>query len=728
MSFSELFPGWFRRSVRTPTIFQMEALECGAASLAIVLAHHGRWVATEELRTACGISRDGTNAKHLLRAAREYGLEGRGYRVEPHQLRALDPPLILHWNFNHFLVLDGFLRGGKVRVNDPRTGPRVISEEELDLALTGVALAFEPSPDFRPGGDPPRLWRSLGRRLKESPQALGLILLASLGLVVPGLLFPTLVSSFIDSVLVTGTRAMALPLILVMLGLTLFAAGLTWYQRDNLLRAENGMAIRHAGRFLWHTLRLPVDFFSMRYAGDLTYRVTLNDSVASVVYRELAVNVLSAGMVFFFAALIWYYDPLLAVVGLLVLCLNAVALRWVSRRRVDGSRQLALEQSMLTGTALAGLQMIESVKASGSESDLFARWAGYQAKVLNIRQRLDRYTHVLQVAPAFLAALNTALLLSLGGWRVMRGDLTLGELVAVQILMAGLLVPVGRLVQLGGKVQQAAADLCRLDDTLSYPAELPEDLGLTPGPDLSPVPRRRGRLELDRVTFGYSAVAPPVVRAVSLVLEPGGRVAVVGRTGSGKSTLIKLVGGLYEPWEGRILLGGRPRGEWPRRELARTVAVVDQDFSVFPGSVLENLTLWNSAVPRSRVVAACRDACIHDDVVARPGGYESAMEAGGGNWSGGQLQRLEIARALVQDPALLVLDEATSALDPATEAAIMENLSARSCACLIVAHRLSTVREADEILVLEQGAVVERGTHPGLMAAAGRYADLVALE
>jgi NHLM bacteriocin system ABC transporter peptidase/ATP-binding protein len=715
------------KAVHSPTVLQMEAVECGAAALAIVLAHFGRWVPLEELRIACGVSRDGSKASNVVKAAREYGLEAKGYKREPHTLRDLQPPMILHWNFNHFVVLDGFHRG-RVHLNDPAIGPRTVTEEELDQAFTGVVMTFKPGPRFERRGEPPSLVPALRRRLAGSRTALAFVLLAGLALVVPGLAAPVFSRLFIDGVLLEGHREWLRPLLLGM-GLTALVLGLlTWLQQTYLLRLETRLAVSASSRFLWHVLRLPTEFFSQRYAGDISNRVAINDRVAQLLSRDLATNTLGALMVVFFAVVLFRYDPVLTLVGIAIASANVAALRFVSRRRVDGNRRLQQDQGKMMGTAQGGLQTIETLKATGSESDLFVRWSGYQAKVVNARQELERYTQMLDAVPPLLGAVNTALILGIGGLRVMNGSLTLGGLVAFQVLMASFMAPINRLVSLGGRLQMVEGDMNRLDDVLRYRIDESAGLGAVETvPEGEPV-KLPGRLDLRGVSFGYSRLDPPLIEGLDLVLEPGSRVALVGGSGSGKSTIARLVTGLYKPWSGEILFDGRSRSRIPPRVLTSSLATVDQSVFLFEGSVRENLTLWDATVPLPEVVAAARDACIHEEVAARPGGYDSPVEEGGANWSGGQRQRLEIARALVGRPSILVLDEATSALDPTTEKLIDESLRRRGCTCLIIAHRLSTIRDADEILVLEKGKVVQRGTHDELKGIDGPYARLISAE
>jgi NHLM bacteriocin system ABC transporter peptidase/ATP-binding protein len=739
------------RRVRTPTVLQMEAVECGAAALGIVLAHFRRWVPLEQLRVACGVSRDGSKASNVVKAARRFGLEAKGFKKEPGALRGLAPPMILHWNFNHFVVLEGWKRE-VAYLNDPASGPRTVDAEELDQAFTGVVLTFRPGPGFAPGGDPPSLFAGLRKRLRGMSKALAFALLTGLALVLPGLAAPAFFKVFIDEILLAGHREWMGPLAALMAVTALLTGALVWLQQSCLLRLETKMALAGSSRFLWHVLRLPLEFFHQRFAGDISSRVGINDQVAGLLSRDLATSVLSAVVFVFYAALMLRYDVPLTVIGLAILSLNVAALRYVQRRRVDGNRRLLQDRGKLLATAIGGLQMIETLKAMGAESDLFARWAGYQAKVVNGRQQLERYTEMLGAVPPALSALTTAIILGLGGLEVVQGRLTLGTLVAFQVLMAGLTAPVERLVGLGGQLQTVEGEMNRLDDVLRSPpdpavAADPADTGDGrdgsdghdgnqrqdghDGGELLPAGwpvRLAGGLELRGITFGYSRLDPPLIERFDLVLRPGSRVALVGASGSGKSTIAKLVLGLYEPWEGEILLDGRPRREVPRLLLATSLAAVDPSIFLFAGTVRENLTLWDASVPLPEVIAAARDACVHEVIAARAGGYDSPVQADGANFSGGQRQRLEIARALVGGPSLLVLDEATSALDPTTEADIDDHLRRRGLTCLIVAHRLSTIRDADEIIVLDRGRVAERGTHSELMAAGGAYAQLISAE
>jgi NHLM bacteriocin system ABC transporter peptidase/ATP-binding protein len=710
----------------------MEAVECGAAALAMVLGYYKRWVPPEELRVECGVSRDGSKASNVIKAARKYGLNAKGLKRDPAQLRSLTLPFIVFWNFNHFVVVDGW-RNKRVYLNDPSSGPRWVSEEEFDQSFTGVVLAFERGPEFKPGGTSPSIVNALVSRFRGAETALAFVVLAGLALVIPGLIVPVFTKVFIDEFLVRHMESWVRPLLLGMGITAIIRAALTWLQQYYLMRFRTSLALATGSRFFWHVLRLPVVFYSQRSPGEIGGRVAINDKVAGLLSGELANAFLSVVMVVFYAALMLFYDLVLTLVGVSIAVLNIIFLRAVARTRVDANRRLVADGGKLLGASMTGLRLIETLKASGIESDFFAKWAGYQTKVMNGQQNMGFMNVLLQAVPSFLAGLNGVLILGLGGLRVMDGYMTIGMLVAFQSLMQSFITPVNDLVSLGGKIQELHGDMNRLDDVQKYATDPQAD---TPAQQLSSSAENivlnraklQGYLELRNITFGYSRLEPPLMRDFSLKLKPGSRVALVGPSGCGKSTVSKLVMGLYEPWEGEILFDGVPRAQTPRAVLNNSATMVDQDIALFEGSIRDNLTMWDHTIPEATVVQAAKDAEIHRIIVARAGGYDASVQEMGNNFSGGQRQRLEIARALVVNPRIVVLDEATSALDPVTEVRIDENLRRRGCTCLIVAHRLSTIRDCDEIIVLERGEVVQRGTHDSLKDQEGLYARLIHAE
>jgi NHLM bacteriocin system ABC transporter peptidase/ATP-binding protein len=715
------------RRVRVPTVLQMEAVECGAASLAMVLAYHRRFVPLEELRIAAGVSRDGSKASNLARAAANYGLRAKGYKQEPRGLRQMPLPMIIHWNFNHFLVLEGFGRSGRVYLNDPRYGRRVVSETELDESFTGVALTFERGPEFRRGGARPSLTMALYGRLRHSMSGIAFVILAGLALVVPKMIIPTFTRIFVDDVLGSnGWRSWITPLLLAMAGTAAVIGALTWLQRAYLLRLETKLALTASARFFWHVLHLPMQFLAQRFSGEIASRVAINDRVAQLLSGELATTGINVALIAFYAILMIQYDVTLSLVAVGTALVNLLTLHAAGRWRRDLNQRLAQARGRVVGTAMGGMMDIEMLKATGSESDFFSRWAGFYAQAVNADHALARDWSVLSALPSLTVTLSTALVLGLGGWRVMRGDMSMGMLAAFEALMLTFLSPVGQLFEFGNSLHEVKAGVDRLDDVLRAKVCYTEFESLAK-PVNTPA-KLTGRLEVRRVTFGYSRLEPPLIRDLDLTLRPGSRVAIVGASGSGKSTLARLVSGLYEPWTGQILLDGIERSTIPRQTLADSLAIADQETFLFEGTIRDNITMWDDTSTDANVARAARDACIHDDVNLRLGGYGSRIEEDGRNFSGGQVQRIELARALLNDPTVLVLDEATSALDAATEFEIHQNIRCRGCTCLIVAHRLSTIRDCDEIIVLDRGAVAQRGTHQELIAQDGPYRQLIAMD
>ncbi len=720
--------------VKTPTVLQMEAVECGAAALGIVLGYYGRTVPLVELRQACGVSRDGVTAANVLKAARRFNLIAKGYKKSLEGLLEMPTPFIVFWHFNHFLVVEGFGKG-QVYLNDPAQGPRTVTLEEFDEGYTGIVLVLQPGDDFEPGGQKPNAIASLKRRLKSSTGALLYCVAAGFLLVIPNLALPAFSQIFVDTVLVGGRRDW-LPYILgAMLLIVVLQGMLTLLQLRFLRALKIKLAVVLSSQFVWHLLRLPVDFYAQRFAGEISSRIRLNDSVASVLSGRLTLTAISTVMVVFYGVAMAYYDVPLTLIVVFFSAINVITLQWVSRQRVDSNRRLAQEYGKVSGTAIAGLQNIETLKASGIESDFFARWVGYYTKAINAQQELELVNRAVNLLPSLLSALAAASLLVFGGWRVITGDLTVGQLVAFQLLTGSFQRPVNTLVSFGSTLQTLQGNLERLDDILNNPVDpqVTDGAGLGQpkrehGPNASPAvdgPKLTGFIEIKQLTYGYSPLDAPLIENFSLTVRPGQRVALVGGSGSGKSTVAKLVAGLYVPWSGEICFDGAGRDRIPRSVLTNSIAVVEQEILLFAGSIRDNLTLWDSTIPESALRQACQDADIEEVILSIPGGYDAMLLEGASNLSGGQRQRLEIARALVTEPTILIMDEATSALDTETEKRIDQNLRRRGCTCLIVAHRLSTIRDCDEIIVLERGKVVQRGTHEALWEEGGHYARLL---
>lgn len=689
----------------------------------MILAHYGRWTPLEELRVRCGISRDGSKASNLVQAAREYGLIARGFRLEIKRLFDIPFPMILFWNFNHFVVLEG-IRGDRVYINDPAEGARRITKEELDRSLTGICLGFQPGPDFRKAGSPPSALRGLFSRLGHAHGALAFVLAATLLLVIPGLAIPTFSKIFVDDVLIPRDERLVIPLLLGLGVAAVLQGTLTWLQQHCIARLESRLSLTISSRYFWHVVTLPMTFFSQRFAGDIAGRGASGDRIAQVISSQLATSAVGMITMAVYATVMMLYDPVLTLAVFGLITLNIVALQIVSRARESGNRRLLKEQGKLSGALVHGLHMIETLKANGSESEFFTRWSGIQANALTARQELGLLSNLLGVAPSLLSSLTTIAVLGIGGLRIVEGALTIGGLVAFQALSRSFAQPIDGLVRFGADLQTVKGELSRIDDVMRHEPE-PRTLRGLDGQRLDNLPSARGLLEMSGISFGYNAKEPPAIEDFSLTVRPGQRVALVGASGSGKSTIGRIACGFLAPWSGAVRIDGREIAAIPPSHLAGMVSYVDQEVVLFQGTIRDNVTLWNPGISDFDVTGALRDAAVHEDVVSRGNRYDSVVDEYGRNFSGGQRQRLEIARALVVNPALLVLDEATAALDPVTEQLIDDRLRRRGCACLIIAHRLSTIKDADEIIVLERGRVIERGAHVELIARDGPYRKLI---
>ena len=708
------------KRVPVPTINQMSQVECGAASLAMILAHFGRWASLQEVRTATGISRDGATALDIVHGAEKFGLAGTGHLGGVAKLDGLAMPAIAWIRRSHFVVLEG-AHNGTYYINDPGSGRYRLSAKEFEQQYSGAALTFEPTKDFSKGGHPFRAWPALARRIAHSKGGTTFAIIAGLVVMLLGLFVAPLSQALVNDYLVGGDVAVVPALVGAFIMVGLLRGGLTIMQFGVLTRLQTKFSLVGSASFLDHLLRMPVLFYLQRSAGDLSQRVTYNVAVAQLLASQLASAGIALLAVIGYAALLFYYQWGIALVVLALSLLNVVALQLVLSRRRSAQTRVTHAQNNLRGTTVSSVRTIETIKATGSEDDVFESLAGQQAGYVSAQSQLVNATALLGAVPTVLFSLTTASILVIGGLLVLDGSFSLGALLAMQTLAANINSPIQTLMSTGSQMQVITANLESLDDVLLDP----EDPALTGGEQELPADPA-GRITLDTVTFGYSTTHKPVIADFSLDLAPGSRVALVGVTGAGKSTIGNIAAGLLQPWSGTVSFDGVPLAQYRPHALAGTFAKVDQTIVLFEGTVRQNVTLWNDAIPDADVTAALRDAQILPDVLARPGGLDARVDEDGRNFSGGQRQRLEIARALATNPRCLVLDEATSALDDDTEKAVDDALRTRGVTCLIIAHRLSTIRDADEIVVLGRGgAVIERGTHDDLMARQGEYYSLV---
>ncbi len=713
--------------VTTPLLLQTHATECGAACLGSVLGYFGRWVPLTELRNRCEVSRDGSSAAGILRAARYYGLKCTGRIASVDSLKKMPLPLVLFWEYNHFLLLEGFDQN-RFFLNDPSSGRRTITEVEFRNSFTGVALEFESGPEFQRGGERPNILKRVPLWLSGTQGALTYTIFCGLLLAVLALVTPAILAVYVD--LVLGEKKPWGGLVAgIMVATAVLSYGLTLLKQRWLKRLAVRMSVMAGNRCVSQMLRLPVEFFNHRFVGDLTARVLSIDRIAKGMSEHFFGLLIEVVMGMIFLAVMLAYVPVLALIVLGLAALNVVLAHLIIRIQVDKSLALRREQGLLIGIGTLMLNQTETLRMTASDNRFFTRWSGQQARELIARQGFAEFGHITTSLPNFFMVLSNAVVLAYGAIQVMSGELTLGMLVGIYLIAAMFLAPFGRFGEFASERQAVEADMQRLED-ITGTTESPETEGLSP--PIQTVSTIDGRLKLTGhvalrdISFGFSSSRPPLIKELSLAIEPGQRVAVVGPSGSGKSTLARLISGIYQPWTGEVLFDGHPRQEIPREILSRSLSVVDQHVSLFSASVRENITLWNPSVPDEAVVTAAKDACIHDEILSRPLGYETPVDEDGSNFSGGQKQRLEIARALASNPSLVILDEATSALDAATEEYIDDALRRRGVSCLIVAHRLSTIRDCDLILVLDKGTEVQRGTHEELMMdESGIYHQLV---
>ncbi len=706
-----------------PIVMQMEALECGAAALAMILAWYGKWVPLEQVRRDCGVSRDGSNAKNMLVAARLYGLEAKGYRYEPDVLRTDGTfPCIIHWNFNHFVVLNGF-KGNKAYINDPAKGTYSVSMEVFDKSFTGICLVFQPSADFKPSGQQRSVYSFARTRLRGAGASFALVVITTVITSFIGIITPGMTNAYVSRILTGLNPEWLMPFIWIMSGLAIMQVVVASIHAIYTLKANGKMAIVANSAYVWHVLRLPMEFFSQRLAGDISMRRQQNATIASDLIQRFAPLVIQLYMMIFYLFVMVRYSLVLSLIGLASVVINSTLSFWISRKRVNLTRVKSRDLGKLSGSTVAGIEMIESIKASGAENGFFEKWSGYQASVSNGTVKYTKLNAYLGLIPQIVSSFTSAVIFMFSVYLCMNGDWEVGMIAAFSGFLNAFLGPASQLISASQMLQEMRTSMERIEDVMNYPTDIeyPDQAN----PDDMEFNKLTGKIELKNVTLGYSRMAPPLIENFSLTIEPGQCIAFVGSSGSGKSTLSKLISGLYKPWSGEILFDGKPIEEINRSIFTSSLAVVDQDIILFEDTIANNIKMWDLSIEDFEMIMAARDAQIHDDIMQRVGGYQYRITEGGKDLSGGQRQRLEIARVLAQDPTIVILDEATSALDAQTESSVVKSITDRGITSVVIAHRLSTIRDCDEIIVLDHGKVVERGNHEELYAKGGLYTKLV---
>ena len=714
-----------RGVARVPVVMQMEALECGAASLTMVLAYYGRWIPLEQVRADCGVSRDGSNAKNVLRAARSYGLIAKGYRMEPETLKNEGRfPCIIHWNFNHFVVLCGF-QGDKAVLNDPARGNYAVPMAEFDKSFTGIVLMFEPGESFEPGGKPRSVAAFAKQRMKGAGEAMAFTVITTVIASLLGIIQPGFSRVFLDRLLTGVNPEWATPFLWALAGLSGIQIMIAFIQAIYSARIGGKIAAVGSSTFMWKVLQMPMEFFSQRMAGDIQQRKGTNASIAASLVSTFAPLVIHAGMMVFYLVVMLRYSVMLTLVGIASILINILMSRIISAKRVNITRVQMRDAGKLSSTTVAGIEMIETIKASGAENGFFEKWAGYQASVNLQEVRFNRINQYLGLIPQIVSTLTGTAVTVLGVYLVMEGQFTIGMVMAFQGFLQSFMSPAQQLISAGQTLQEMRTQMERIEDVMQYPSDVVYG---SKGEEGETYAKLSGAIEMKNVTFGYSRLAEPLIRDFSLTLKPGSRVAFVGTSGCGKSTLSKLISGLYQPWSGEILFDGKPMMQIDRSVFTGSLAVVDQDIILFEDTIANNIKMWDTSIEDFEMIMAARDAQLHEDIMQRDGGYQYRLTEGGKDFSGGQRQRIEIARVLAQDPTIIILDEATSALDARTEYNVVKSIKDRGITCIVVAHRLSTIRDCDEIIVMDHGQVVERGTHEELYALNGFYTRLVCSE
>lgn len=710
---------------KVPVIMQMEALECGAACVCMVAAYYKKWIPLTQVRSDCGVSRDGSVAKNMLAAARSYGFKTAGYKLEPEALGSIPLPAIIHWNFNHFVVLCGIdYKKNKAYINDPARGRVVVDMEEFDQAFTGIALTLVPTEEFKPEGKQKSVISFAKRCLKGAAFPFVLAMLLSIAVLVIDMATPIFQKIFVDNLLNGKNPEWTYPFLGIMFALLIFQVLVACVRSFYWLKIQGKFAVTASANFMWHVLRLPMDFFSQRYVGDVVSRQESTADIALTLIEKIAPLVPSVVSMFFYLFIMINWSLPLTIIGLSATIINMFIVRYTSKKILNFQRVLVPSQGKLSSVTYSGFEMIETIKATGAESGYFERWAGYYSKQNNANIALAKFTQYFGQLPDIIENLASCLLLFSGIYLIMKGQFTIGMLTAFQSYLSRLLSPLNDMMDLYKDIIEMRCEMERVEDVLDYKTDV-DDTKVEINRDER---KLKGELELNDITFGYGKLNKPLLEHFNLSVKPGGWVAIVGGSGSGKSTVAKLITGLYKPWSGDIKFDGLKREEIDPYRFHSSVSMVDQDKVMFHDTIKNNIRMWDESIEDFAVTLAAKDSDIHEAIITRPDGYNHVLSEGGKDFSGGQCQRIEIARALAQEPTVMILDEATSALDAKTEKKVMENIRKIGCTCIVVAHRLSTIRDCDEIIVLDKGEVVERGTHDELMALGGKYKELVITE
>lgn len=702
---------------KVPMVMQMEAVECGAASLAMILAYYGKWLPLEQVREACSVSRDGSSMKNILLAAKTYGLEPSAYKVSAEDLSGMEPAII-HWNFEHFVVFKG-MRKGKAYLNDPGIGPVEIPMDEFRRSFTGVAMTFELTDRFQPSGRPTSIFSYIKHNLSGANEAFWLTFIFTLLLAVVTLTLPLLTRVFFDEILSGRNAQWATIFFCLMAVLALFNFIVTLWQQRYSKRIAGQLALRGNINYLRHLLRLPMNFFAMRYVGDLQQRQRLNESITHSLVEVLAPQAINVILLVLYLILMLSYNYVLTLIGVAAALVNLAVVHHYAGQRLNMVRSTQQSMGKYYSATVSCLENIESIKAAGAEEGFFQYWSGLWSRMFNKQREMHVQQSEMSLLPTLTSNLLTMAVLLVGAWYILQGDLSVGMLMAFQGFMTAFMAPVEKIVNAGQQLLEMRSQIERVDDVMKYPEDQHAD------GEHSEEGKLLGELELRDVTFGYNRTQPPLIDHFNLHLRAGESVAFVGSSGCGKSTLAKLISGLYKPWSGEILFDGRPIESISSDELTNSIAVVDQNIVLFDDTLSQNIRMWDQSIEDFAILMACSDAQVHSDIMNRPEGLATKVVRGGKNFSGGQCQRFEIATALAREPMILIMDEATSALDPTTEDLVMRHIREMGITQIVIAHRLSTIRDCDQIIVMEAGHVVQQGTHEQLMQQDGLYRQLM---